>query len=384
MLFELKLARAFLLTRRRSLARYTGAVAVVTLAVGVAALIVAQAIGNGFRNELQTKILTNTAHIAVLKKDGSEIENWEMASSAISALDNVAAVSAGAYESAVILGDRSTEYAVLKSDNTLPGSEGGQIVVSIGNVLAEKSGIMPGSEVRLVTFGNDGKAHETTVTAGGTFATGLYEYDSSWIKVSKADLPRLRGESSFIPSVLEISLKNIFHSSETVAQIRDTLDESYRVIDWQEANRPLFAALSAERRAGMTVIFLIIVIAAVNITTTLALVVNERRGDIAVLKTCGSKGRSIVGLFILQGSILAIIGTLGGVILGLAACALANQFQLLKLPADVYSIDYIPLLIEPVSVVVVAASAFMIGIAATLYPAVRASRTRPLELLRTQ
>ncbi|HEX2640271.1 MAG TPA: FtsX-like permease family protein [Pyrinomonadaceae bacterium] len=384
MLFELKLARAFLLTRRRSLARFTAAVAVVTLAVGVAALIVAQAIGNGFRNELQTKILANTAHIAVFIKDGSRIENWKRAISEIEGIKNVKSVSTGAYESAVLLGDRATEYAVLKTDDVAASNAGQKIAVAVGSELAERSGVTPGSEVRLVVFDDNGQTRQATVVVSGTFATGLYEYDSTWIRISPSDLAQLRGEPAFTPSVINASLDDMFRSDDTAHEMRKALGEGYRVIDWQEANRPLFAALSAERRAGTAVILLIIVIAAINITTTLALIVNERRADIAVLKTCGIKGRNIVSLFIVQGSLLAAGGIAAGVIIGIVACAFANHFELLRLPADVYSINYIPLRIEPFSVALTAAAAFVISVAATLYPAIRASGARPLELLRTQ
>lgn len=384
MLFELRLARAFLFTRRTSLARFTAVVAVVTLAAGVAALIVAQAIGNGFRSELQSKILANTAHIAVFMKDESRIENWETDISKIKDLGNIDSISPGAYESAVLLGDKSTEYVVLKTDDASADGSGQEIVVSVGRELAEKSGVSPGSRLRLVVFGNDGRPHEASVTADGTFTTGLYEYDSTWIKISRPDLARLRGDTSFAPSVLNVSLKDIFSSNRTANEIRKSLGESYRVIDWQEANRPLFAALSTERRAGTMIIVLIIVIAALNITTTLALIVNERRADIAVLKTCGTRSRRIVGLFMVQGLTLAVAGVLGGVLLGSGICSVANRFELLKLPADVYSINYIPLRIEPISVALTGAASLVIGMIATLYPAIRASRTRPLELLRTQ
>ena len=384
MLFELKLACAFLFARRKSLARFTAAVAVVTLAVGVAALIVAQAIGNGFRSELQTKILANTAHVAVFMKDGARIENWEAAASRIKVVKGVESVSPDAYDSAVILGERSTEYAVLKTDDTSADSNGREIVVLVGSELAEKSGVTGGDKVRLVVFGDDGQTHEASVTVGGTFATGLFEYDSTWVKISRHDLARLRGETAFTPSVLNVELKDIFRSSETANEMRASLGDGYRVIDWQEANRPLFAALRTERKAGTAVIILIIIIASLNITTTLALIVNERRADIAVLKTCGIHTLRIVRLFILQGSVLAVTGVLGGVVLGLVACAFANQFELLKLPADVYSIGYIPLHTEPASIGLTAAAAVVIGVGATLYPAIRASRSRPLELLRTQ
>jgi lipoprotein-releasing system permease protein len=347
-------------------------------------LIVAQAIGNGFRNKMQTKILANTAHIAVFIKDGSRIENWKRAISEIEGIKNVKSVSTGAYESAVLLGNRATEYAVLKTDDVAASNAGQKIAVSVGSELAERSGVTPGSEVRLVVFGNNGQTREATVMVSGTFATGLYEYDSTWIRISPDGLARLRGEPAFTPSVLSVSLIDIFRSDQTASEMRKLLGESYRVIDWQEANRPLFAALSAERRAGTAVIILIIIIAAVNITTTLALIVNERRADIAVLKTCGIKGRNVVILFVLQGSLLTAGGVVAGIITGIGTCALANHFELLSLPAGVYSINYIPLLIEPVSVVLTTAAALAIGVAAALYPAIRASRAKPLELLRTQ
>ena len=284
----------------------------------------------------------------------------------------------------MVLGEKATEYAVLKTDDIAAGNDGEKIAVTVGSEIAERTGAVQGSEVRLVVFGDNGQTREATVLVIGTFTTGLYEYDSTWIRISRNDLARLRGETAFTPSVLNVSLKDMFRSDETTNEMRNIFGENYRVIDWQEANRPLFAALSAERRAGTAVIILIIIIAAVNITTTLALIVNERRADIAVLKTCGIRGRNIVGLFILQGSLLTAGGIVAGVIVGVAACAAANQFELLRLPAGVYSINYIPLRIEPLSVTLTATVAFAIGVAATLYPAIRASGAKPLELLRTQ
>ena len=159
--------------------------------------------------------------------------------------------------------------------------------------------------------------------------------------------------------------------------------ETFQVIDWQEANQPLFAALSLERKVSLAIISLIIFIAALNITTTLALLVNERRFDIAVLRTCGAKGKTLMLIFLLEGVLIGIIGIISGVILGLLVCFFGNYFKLISISAEVYSLSYIPFHINFFSVLLIALTALIICLLATVYPAYRASRLKPLDNLRT-
>jgi lipoprotein-releasing system permease protein len=181
-----------------------------------------------------------------------------------------------------------------------------------------------------------------------------------------------------------ISVKDIYHTDRTATEIRAKLGDNFKVIDWQEANQPLFAALSLERKFSLAIISLIIFIAALNITTTLSLLVNERRLDIAVLRTCGAKTSNLLGAFLIEGMFLGCTGILIGVIVGILAGAAANYFKMVKLPREVYSLNYIPFNIDFVNVLFIILIAIFLCIAATIYPAFKASRIKPLENLRQQ
>jgi len=384
MLLELKLARAFLFARRKSLARFTASVAVVSLAVGVASLLLAQAIAAGFSSEMQSKLLANTPHISVFMKDGSRISESNEVIDKITGQPGVVSVTPSAYESAVLFGETSAEYAVIRTDHGLPApASDGHISVLLGDELAARSGVAAGDAVRMMIFGDEG-THETNVSVVGTFRTGLFEYDSTWVKIAPLALARLRGEPTFTPGVLNVSVTDPFRSGEAAASIRNRLGDQFRVIDWQEANGPLFAALSAERRAATAVILLMVAIAAVNITTTLALVAGERRADVAVLRTCGISGRQVAAIFVLQGLILGAAGVAAGTLLGLGAAAAGNYFEILRLPAGVYSLGYIPLRLDTTAVLFTAFAALAVALLAAAFPAWRAKREKPLELLRTQ
>jgi len=160
------------------------------------------------------------------------------------------------------------------------------------------------------------------------------------------------------------------------------LGSSYTTVDWQEANRPLFTALALERRIGIMIIGLIIFIAALNITTTLILVVVERRRDIAILNTLGATTRSIMSIFVVEGAIVGMLGATFGVLLGVVAILVANHYQLISLPADVYSISSVPLRLNFRDLALAALVAFVLSVLATVYPARAAARVRPAEMLR--
>jgi len=219
------------------------------------------------------------------------------------------------------------------------------------------------------------------VRVAGIFSSGLFEYDSTWIYLSLEVASRFAGEEH-AATVVSVQLADIYSTKETAAQIHNALGESYRTIDWQEANRPLFTALALERRMGLFILALIIVIAAFNITTTLILVVVERGRDIGILRAMGVSSKSIMGIFMLEGAIIGAIGGFLGVVLGLVICVLGNRFQLVSLPADVYSISNIPFHSQLRDVALAALVAFLLSLIATIYPARAAARVRPVEMLR--
>lgn len=398
--FELKLAWKYARARRKSLARFTAIVAVAGIAAGVAALIVAQALARGFADEMRDKILSNTAHVTLFRKDGAEISEWQKLKANLEKIENVNAVSATTYESALIAGQKSTSYSILRAvESREPKAERktepaldsrlssnlDPINVSIGAEVAEKTGLAVGDEAEIIFPGGDGFAPRSSrVLVREIFRTGLYDYDSTWIYVSFADFARLSGKSNFAPTVLSVSVGDIYAADETAGEIRQLSGEDFRAIDWQEANRPLFAALSLERKVSLAIISLIIFIAVLNITTTLALLVNERRLDIAILRTCGAGTRSLITIFLLEGLFLGGVGIVCGLCLGLMLCFAGNRFRLVSLPSDVYSLSHIPLRAQVSDVLLIAAIAFALSLAATVYPAFRAARIKPLENLRNQ
>jgi len=378
------------------LARFTSGVAIVGIAAGVASLITAQALARGFSDEMQDKILANTAHISVFSNDAAEITDWQKIKADLEKLENVKSVSATTYENAIVVGTQASTYSILRVEsgelsNTNKSQEKNneerttdkeQISVALGATLAEKVGLKKGDEAQIITFENKLTPQTSNVRAKETFQTGLYEYDATWIRISPEDFAKLQKAANFTPTILSISVKDIYTANKTSEEIRKNLGENFRVLDWQEANQPLFAALSLERKVALAIISLIIFIAALNITTTLALLVNERRLDIAILRTCGARTKNLIFIFLFEGLFLGFLGIFSGVVLGLLGCFVGNYFQIINISAEVYSLRYIPFHPQLINVLLIILIAFLLCLAATAYPAFKASKIKPLENLR--
>ncbi len=360
------------------MARFTAIVAIVGIAAGVGSLILAQSLARGFQEEMRDKILVNTAHITVFRQDGLPIKDYQQLSIDLGKFENVQKVSPTTYESALIIGEKSTSYAILR----VVENQKSDVEVKLGVKIAEKTGLIIGDEAEiLVSDGNNAK--NSTVRISDTFQTGLYDYDASWIYVSQAGFAKLFNRQKFYPSVLSISLSDIYKADETSQLIRSSLSDEFKVVDWKEANQPLFAALSLEKKVSLAIISLIIFIAVLNITTTLALLVNERKLDIAILRTCGANTKSLLRIFLLEGLFLGIIGTILGVIFGLTICYVGNYFKFIRLDSAVYSLEFIPFRPTFADVLVIVGIAILLSLIATIYPAWKAGKIKPLENLRT-
>ena len=388
--FERKLAWRYFRARRKSLARFTSLAAIVGITAGVASLILAQALARGFSDEMRDKILASTAHISVFLADGKEISDWQTIKLNLEKSENVAEVSPTIFESAVIVGTK-TSYAVLRvvqSPNSEVRSssktEDQLIEVSLGKELAEKTNLIIGDEAEIVLIENEAAPTTRKVYVEEIFRTGLYEYDATWIYISPEDYANLKNQKNFTPTNLNVAVKDIYAANETADEIRRNLGANYKAIDWQEANQPLFAALSLERKVALAIISLIIFVAALNITTTLALLVNERRLDIAVLRTCGARARSLVFIFLLEGLLLGSLGIFFGVVSGLLGCFLGNYFEAVSLSEEVYSLSYVPFRPNTENILLIIFITLLLCLAATVYPAFKASKIKPLENLRQQ
>jgi len=376
--FELKIAWRYFRACRKSLARFTAIVAVVGIAAGVAALILANALAKGFADEMQNKILANTAHISIFSADGAEISDWNLLKEKVENLENVSHIAPTAYENALIIGANETSYAVLKvqTQTNLKGSQ-----IAVGKQLAEKLKLRIGDTAEIATVEN-----QTPVRVNVTevFQTGLYDYDATWIRLTPENYARLHKQPNFTPTILDVFVKDIYRADETATLIRQNLGGEYKIVAWQEANQPLFAALSLERKVALAIIGLIIFIAALNITTTLALLVNERRLEIAVLRTCGAKMRSLILIFLLEGFFLSFAGIFLGVICGLLGCFIGNYFKLISLSEEVYSLNQIRFAPSLSNILQIIFAAFVLCAVAAFYPAWNAAKIKPLENLRRQ
>ncbi|HZI20020.1 MAG TPA: ABC transporter permease [Pyrinomonadaceae bacterium] len=437
--YELFLALRYLRVRRgRRVAKWTALAAVVGVACGVAAMIVALALANGFREELRDKILSGTAHVTATRSGGATPAELREAAGRLRGVEGVLDAAPTWYEGALLSGPGGAAYAVLRglddeSGRTLgrvratlkagaldasfaakaetkgvtggtaggagqAGSETGRAAeveaggtaeeaapLLVGAGLAERTGLgRVGAEGWVLTgeTGTDGfRPRALRVRVAGVFESGLYDYDSAWAYLPLAEAARFgRGR---VPSpAVSVEARDPYAAGEVAARVRSALGPGWAAVDWREANRPLFAALELERRTVSLIILLVTVVSALNITTTLALVVTERRADIAVLSALGARPGAVTLVFLIQGAALGAVGALAGVGLGLAACYLGEQFQLVRLPADVYSISAVPFRPHARDVLLPALAAFFVGLLATLYPARQAARVRPAEALR--
>ncbi|HSD47860.1 MAG TPA: ABC transporter permease [Pyrinomonadaceae bacterium] len=402
--YEVFLALRYLRARRkRRLARVTALMALLGITMGVAALIVALALANGFRDEMREKILQGTAHLTVLRSDGREIDEHAEVSERLRRIDGVVSASPTTYDGAIARGPSGSGYAVLRGieNNSgqsiqaqrwlIKGSFGpvfepaaaGQSSIPpvvLGAELAARIGVTVGDQLSLVGPSLP-HTRDPELRVAGIFRSGLFEYDSTWIYLDFAAAAKLAGGAN-LASVISVQVSDVDNVKQIAARVPGVLGEGYNTIDWQQANQPLFAALALERRMGLFIIGLIIAIAALNITTMLILVVVERRRDIAILSTLGATRTGVMLVFIIEGAVVGAIGAIAGVLLGLLACFIGNHYKLVSLPADVYSISNVPLNATFTETLLAAIIAFGLSVLATIYPARNAARMRPVEVLR--
>ena len=192
--------------------------------------------------------------------------------------------------------------------------------LSIGSELANRIGVSIGEVFQVIPASESAGGQTRRLRVAGIFRSGLFEYDSTWIYVAFDTATALAG-NDHAASVMSIQVRDPDNVKQVVANVSSTLGNGYTIVDWQQANQPLFAALALERRMGLFIIGLIIAIAALNITTMLILVVVERRRDIAILNALGATRTGVMLLFIIEGAVVGAIGAIAGVVVGVAACS---------------------------------------------------------------
>ena len=397
--------------RRAGFISLISIISVAGVAVGVMALIVVLAVMTGFTDSLREKILGINSHI-VIQRLGRTITNPDELSQLAMKVDGVLAATPYTYSQtmvsvpdassgAVVRGiDPSTAGNVLSLEKQIvEGSlaslsaaddpkNGGRNLpgIILGNELARQLRVGVGENIRLFSpsgpltpMGVIPKIKTCQVVA--VFETGMYEYDSSLAYVSLATAQEFLELGDGVHG-LELKVNDIYNVSEITAGLEEKLGFGYVVKDWIQMNKSLFSALRLEKTAMFIILALIVLVAAFNIISTLIMVVMSKGKDIAILKSMGATSKGIMRIFIYEGLIIGLTGTVLGVAGGLGLCKILSKYQFIQLPSNVYPITTLPVKVLPMDVTLVAVSAALITLLATIYPSWQASKIEPAAALR--
>jgi lipoprotein-releasing system permease protein len=437
MRFELFIASRYLGAKRRQafIGVITG-ISILGVAAGVASLIVALAINNGFRQDLQDSLLRSTSHVNLLRVQDDGIREWRPLMDRLAKQPHVIAAAPDIYEQVLISRGPRARGAILKgvvpayerrvsdllksvktgsaealdedenqaavppaataappSETRSPGSlEGAQARVArmppilLGKEMANELGAAAGSVVmvtspqgELTPFGMVPKYDRFRVA--GIFDSGFYDYDSTWAFTRLSDSQRLFGLGDLV-SVLEFKVDDIYQAEKIGDQLEQAAGKGFMTTNWIEQNRPLFRALRLERLVTFITIGLIVFVAALNILISLTMMVMEKTRDIAVLMSMGTRKSQIRRVFIAQGVLIGLIGTAIGLVVGYAVSWTGGHYHLLSLAPEVYSIDYVPFAPRVMDGVLVAGIAIGVSLIATVYPSWSAAKILPAEALR--
>jgi lipoprotein-releasing system permease protein len=402
--FELQVALRYLLAKRRQVfISVISLVSTLGVTVGVMALIVALALMTGLQGELQDRILGSSAHIFVYKTKGIDDYHAEVAK--LRAVAGVTGAAPAVMGKAMITGLKHgflqvkgidpefeasvSEIAKVLTDGSLdklaPATEDDLPGIVLGKDLAGDIAAMVGDTVTLLTpqgtltpMGVMPRQRRFTVV--GTFRVGLYDVDSSTGLVGLEAGMRVAGTERV--DHIEVKVANAYDAPRIADQIAVEFGPEYLTQDWTDINQELYSALMLEK-IGMGIgIGLIVMVAALNIIASLILLVMEKTRDIAILKTMGASKRSIMLVFLSQGTIIGVIGTVVGAISGVILATVLDRYRLITIPSDIYQVSYLPFRVLPGDVVTVIIGAVVVCFLATLYPSRQAARLDPAQALR--
>ncbi|MGH7538375.1 MAG: FtsX-like permease family protein [Gemmatimonadales bacterium] len=410
---EGKVALRYLKSRRASrLLSLITVIAVGGVGVGVMALVIVLGVMNGLQADLRDKILVASPHLRVLTYgEGLRLDDWRDVLRRVRQVPGVtsaapfvitqAGISAGHdyAEGVVVLGvdpdtgaravttlARHFTRGDLRFRATRPGVEGG---IALGARLASKMSAFPGDVVTLVAFAGTRfspsvgayipKFYRFEVT--GLFDTGMFEYDNSYVVLNRVTAQRFAGLDSAVTGI-EVRLDDPWAAQRFGADLESRLGYPNRVVDWQSQNASLFSALKLEKLAMGVVVFLICVVAAFNVVGTLTMVVRDKTREIGILLAMGLQRAAIRRVFIAQGVVIGLAGTVLGAGLGVVAGGLINRGQWIRIDPSVYFIDHLPVHTELLDVLLVIGASLLVATLAPLYPALVAARLDPVPAIR--
>ena len=403
--FELHVALRYLLAKRKqAFISVISLISTLGVTVGVMAVIIALALMTGLQQELRDRILGSNAHVYVFKQTGYTDERAEAEKmmrlphvvGAAPAMHGMGLASAGTRSSAIqIKGiDPSLEANVTDIAKSLTSGSLAALAPTGPN---DRDGILLGKDLAVELSVGVGDSISVLTPAGvlspmgmmpvprrlrvaGTFSLGLYEFDSTYGFVTLSTARRLLGADT--SEYIQLRLDDIFLAPDFARQIPQLLGPEYVANDWSDQNKPLFSALALEKIAVSLAIFLIVMVAALNIVASLILLVMEKNRDIAILKTMGASARSVTTIFMLQGLIIGIVGTAAGAVGGVGLSRILDRYQLIRVPVDVYQVTHLPFTVLARDFTFVVIAAVLICFVATIYPSRQAAKLDPAQALR--
>lgn len=390
--------------RKQKFISLISVISVLGVAVGVMALIVVLSVYTGFTEGLRDQIIGINAHIMIHRpgigiadpdKLKQEVESLSGVEAATPNIFGQALVTSGKYSSGIAIRglDPVTAGKVLNLESKMVSGklidladDSGLPLIFLGRELASQLRVDMGWKVRLLspngTLTPVGVLPKVqTCVVGGIFATGMYEYDSTIGFVNLETARRLVGLDGNEVQSLELRVRNIDKADNVAATVRQYIGPSYLVRDWKQVNQNLFAALKLEKIGIFIALALIVLVASLNIISTLVMVVMEKNKDIAILKSMGARTGSIMRIFFYQGAMIGLTGTALGVGAGLGLCSLLKRYKIIELPSNVYPMSTLPIKVMPDDIMIIALVAVLITLLATLYPSWKASRIRPADAL---
>jgi lipoprotein-releasing system permease protein len=411
--FELFVSLRYLLAKRRqTFISLITMISIAGVAVGVMALIVVLAVMNGFQEDLRSRILGVTSHIVVGNFNGT-VADYREVMKEVEKESGVVAATPFVYTQVMISSGKSVSGAILRGvdpasaprvinlqknmirgnlDDLLHSSQSGApstpthsgviLGVELANNLAVHQGewITVVSPVgRLTPMGQSPKSKLFQIV--GIFQSGMYEYDNTLAYVDLREAQQFLGIGDAVTGV-EVKVADIYAAQKIAEALRSRLGHPYWVRDWMQMNRSLFSALKLEKVVMFIILTLIVLVAAFNIVSSLIMLVMEKTRDIAILKAMGATTARIRKIFVLEGFMIGVSGTILGLLGGFGLCGLLKKYHFIELPRDVYGISTLPVRLEAFDVTVIALAAVIISLVATIYPSRQAAGLDPAEALR--
>ncbi len=414
--FELFIALRYLRAKRKqTMVSVISAISVLAISAGVMALVIALAFSTGFKEDVQSKILGATSAINLFRMDNTPLPNYEDLLRRLSSVPHVTGSAPAIFKQVFIASSNSNQGAALKGVDPAMEVEVSDFFshiiagdphaldkpqalaqlndplplenILIGKEMARALGVAIGDTVkvlypmgRLTPLGMT--ASGKTMRVAAIFQSGLWDIDANWAYVSIDTARRLFSFPEGSTLALQFKIDDLENAQAIADSIRDKAGSGFFTSTWIELNKPLFSALKLEKLILFLTIGLIVFVASLNIATTLIMMVLDKQGDIAILTAMGATSKTIQRVFMLQGLIIGLIGTVIGDILGMGISWILNHYRLIRLEAEIYSIPYVPFHVRIWDAVLISATALFISYLATIYPARNASRLDPVEVLR--